>query len=147
MDRSLVLLKPDAVQRGLIGDIISRFEDRGLKVVAMKLMQVGDDLAKEHYSEHLEKDFFEDLFEFITSSPVVAMVLEGGQAIKIIRDMMGATNPFEAGAGTIRGDYGQDLTMNLVHGSDSPESAEREIDLFFDNEEILDYEMTKGEWH
>jgi len=146
MERSLVLLKPDTVQRGLMGEIIARLENKGLKISAMKLMRVEDDLAREHYEEHVEKDFFSDLFEFITSSPIVAMVVEGEQAISVIRGMMGATNPFEAEPGTIRGDYGLDLTKNLVHGSDSHESAKREINLFFDQEEILDYELTSKKW-
>ena len=146
MERSLVLLKPDTVQRGLIGKLIARLEDKGLKVSAMKMMQVSDELAKSHYEEHVDKDFFSDLFDFITSSPIVAMVVEGEQAIGVTRGMMGATNPFEAKPGTIRGDYGLDLTKNLVHGSDSPESAKREIDLFFDEEEILDYELTSKKW-
>lgn len=146
MERSLVLLKPDTVQRGLIGELIGRLEDKGLKVAGMKLMEVGEDLAKKHYKEHLEKDFFSDLFDFITSGPIVAMVVEGDQVISVIRKMMGATNPFEANPGTIRGDYGLDLTKNLVHGSDSPESADREINLFFSEEEILDYELTEKQW-
>lgn len=146
MERSLVLLKPDTVQRGLIGELTGRLEDKGLKIKGMKLMKVGDELAREHYKEHVEKDFFSDLFEFITSSPIVAMVVEGEQAISVIRGMMGATNPFEADPGTIRGDYGLDLTKNLIHGSDSPESADREIDLFFDENEILDYELTEKQW-
>lgn len=146
MERSLVLLKPDTVQRGLIGELISRLEEKGLKIIAMKMMKVEEDLAKEHYEEHLEKDFFSDLFNFITSSPIVAMVVEGEKAISIIRGLMGATNPFEAQPGTIRGDYGLDLTKNLIHGSDSTESAKREIDLFFDEKEILDYELTSEKW-
>ena len=146
MERSLVLLKPDTVQRGLIGELITRMEEKGLKISAMKLMQVSEDLAKRHYEEHLEKDFFSDLFNFITSSPIVAMVVEGDQAVSVIRKMMGATNPFEADPGTIRGDYGLDLTKNLVHGSDSAESAKREIDLFFDEDEIVDYELTSKKW-
>jgi len=146
MERSLVLLKPDTVQRGLIGELITRLEEKGLKISAMKLMQVSEDLAKRHYEEHLEKDFFSDLFNFITSSPIVAMVVEGDQAVSVIRKMMGATNPFEADPGTIRGDYGLDLTKNLVHGSDSAESAKREIDLFFDEDEIVDYELTSKKW-
>ncbi|MBS3787227.1 nucleoside-diphosphate kinase [Candidatus Bipolaricaulota bacterium] len=146
MERSLVLLKPDTVQRGLIGELISRLEEKGLKIIAMKMMKVEEDLAKEHYEEHLEKDFFSDLFNFITSSPIVAMVVEGEKAISIIRGLMGATNPFEAQPGTIRGDYGLDLTKNLIHGSDSTESARREIDLFFDEEEILEYDLTSKKW-
>ncbi|MBS3813023.1 nucleoside-diphosphate kinase [Candidatus Bipolaricaulota bacterium] len=147
MERSLVLLKPDTVQRGLMGQIIGRIEKKGLKVTGMKMMEVEEGLAKEHYAEHVDKDFFSDLFGFITSSPIVAMVVEGEQAISVLRNMMGATNPFEAEPGTIRGDFGLDLTKNLIHGSDSPESAKREIDLFFGSEEILDYELTVGEWH
>ncbi|MFP3953388.1 MAG: nucleoside-diphosphate kinase [Candidatus Bipolaricaulota bacterium] len=147
MERSLVLLKPDTVQRGLMGQIIGRIEKKGLKVAGMKMMEVEEGLAKEHYAEHVDKDFFSDLFGFITSSPIVAMVVEGEQAISVLRNMMGATNPFEAEPGTIRGDFGLDLTKNLIHGSDSPESAKREIDLFFGSEEILDYELTVGEWH
>ena len=146
MEQSLVLLKPDTVQRGLIGELISRLEEKGLKVAGMKLMKVSDELAREHYEEHVEKDFFSDLFDFITSSPIVAMVVEGEQAISVIREMMGATNPFEAKPGTIRGDYGLDLTKNLIHGSDSAESAKREIGLFFDDDEILDYELTSKKW-
>ncbi|MBS3814788.1 nucleoside-diphosphate kinase [Candidatus Bipolaricaulota bacterium] len=146
MERSLVLLKPDAIQRGLIGELIGRLEDKSLKISAMKLMNVSEDLARRHYEEHLEKDFFSDLFEFITSSPIVAMMVEGEQAIEVTRRLMGATNPFEAEPGTIRGDYGLDLTKNLIHGSDSAESAKREIDLFFDEEEILSYELTEKKW-
>ncbi|MFB6291166.1 MAG: nucleoside-diphosphate kinase [Candidatus Bipolaricaulia bacterium] len=146
MERSLVLLKPDTVQRRLIGKLVSRLEDKGLKIAGMKMMEVSEELAREHYEEHLEKDFFSDLFNFITSSPIVAMVVEGEQAISVIRDMMGATNPFEAKPGTIRGDYGLDLTKNLIHGSDSTESAKREIEIFFDEEEILDYELTNEQW-
>ena len=146
MEQSLVLLKPDTVQRGLIGELISRLEEKGLKVAGMKLMKVSDELAREHYEEHVEKDFFSDLFDFITSSPIVAMVVEGEQAISVIREMMGATNPFEAKPGTIRGDYGLDLTKNLIHGSDSAESAKREIGLVLDDDEILDYELTSKKW-
>ena len=146
MKRSLVLLKPDALQRGLVGEIVTRLEKKGLKIVAMKLMKVKEELAREHYEEHVDKDFFSDLFEFITSSPLVAMVIEGERAISVTRGMMGATNPFEAKPGTIRGDYGLDLTKNLVHGSDSEESARREINLFFNEEEILEYELTMDQW-
>ncbi len=147
MNRSLVLVKPDALQRGLVGELIGRIEDKGLKIAALKLMEVNEELAKEHYREHVDKDFFSDLFEFITSGPLVAMVVEGERAVSVIRNMMGATDPFEAEPGTIRGDFGLDLTKNLVHGSDSEESARREIDLFFEEEEILDYELTMDEWH
>ncbi|SRR6056297_1908123 len=147
MERSLVLLKPDAIQRGLVGQLIDRIEKKGLKIVGMKMMEVEEELAREHYAEHLDKEFFSDLFRFITSSPIVAMVVEGKQAISVLRKMMGATNPFEADPGTIRGDYGLDLTKNLIHGSDSKESAEREIGLFFTAEELLSYDLTVGQWH
>lgn len=147
MERTLVLCKPDTLQRGLVGEVVTRLENKGLKIIGMKMIQVGEELAKEHYREHLDKDFFDDLFSFITSSPIIAMVVEGEEAVGIVRELMGATNPFEAAPGTIRGDYGKDLTMNLVHGSDSSESATREIELFFDGDELLDYELTKGQWH
>lgn len=139
MDReqTLVLLKPDTIERGLMGEMISRLEQRNLQIAAMKMMRVDRDMAEEHYGEHREKPFFQDLIGFITSGRVVAMVVEGPQAIGVVRGMMGATNPFEAQSGTIRGDFGLDLTANLVHGSDSPESAKTEIERFFNADEIL----------
>lgn len=146
MERTLVLLKPDAVQRRLVGRIISRFEDKGLKIVGMKLMQVTRELAERHYAEHREKPFFSELVSFITSSPIVAMVVEGPGAISEVRRLMGKTNPREAAPGTIRGDYGLSITQNLVHGSDSPESAAREIPIFFSESEIFDYSMADEPW-
>ena len=146
MERTLVLLKPDAVQRRLVGRIISRFEDKGLKIVGMKLMKVTQELAERHYAEHREKPFFGELVSFITSSPIVAMVVEGPGAIDEVRRLMGKTNPREAAPGTIRGDYGLSITQNLVHGSDSPESAAREIPIFFSEGELFDYSMVDEPW-
>ncbi len=145
-ERTFVMLKPDAVQRGLVGEIISRIEKKGLKIVALKLLRLDRALAERQYEVHRGKHFFEELVEFVTSSPVVAMVVEGEEAIKVIRRLMGATNPFEAEPGTIRGDFGLDLTKNLIHGSDSVETAAREIALFFREEELLDYELSSGAW-
>ncbi|MCD6541409.1 nucleoside-diphosphate kinase [Candidatus Bipolaricaulota bacterium] len=146
MERTLVLLKPDAVQRRLMGRIISRIEEKGLKIVAMKMIQVTRELAERHYAEHKEKPFFGELVSFITSGPVVAMVVEGPSAIEVVRKMMGKTNPLEAAPGTIRGDYGLSITMNLIHGSDSPETSAREIPIFFDEEEILHYDIADSKW-
>ena len=131
MDRTLILVKPDAFERGLTGEIIARFENKGLKIAAMRHMQVTEELAKQHYAEHDGKPFFDDLVAFITRSPLVAIVVEGPDAWKVLRTMMGATNPREAAPGTIRGDLAIELTENLVHGSDGAESAAREIALFF----------------
>ena len=128
---TLIILKPDAVKRKLVGEIIRRFENKGLTLAAMKLDTISRDLAETHYGEHKGKPFYEDLVGFITGGPVVVMKLEGPEAIKVARGMMGATKFFEAAPGTIRGDYAHDLTANLVHGSDSPESAAREVKLFF----------------
>ncbi len=137
MERSLVLIKPDAMQRGLTGVIISRLEKRGLKIVAMKMLQMDKTLAQRHYAVHQGKAFFNDLVEFITSGPIVAAVFEGEKAIEAIRQTMGATDPLKAAPGSIRGDFGLDIQCNLVHGSDSVESAEKEISLFFSPGEIL----------
>jgi len=137
MERSLVLVKPDAMQRHLAGVIISRLEKRGLKIVALKLLQMDKALAEKHYAVHKDKPFFTDLVAFITSTPIIAAVFEGDRAIEAIRQTMGATDSVKAVAGTIRGDFGLDIQMNLVHGSDSPENAEREISLFFSPKEIL----------
>lgn len=130
-DRTLILIKPDAFDRGLTGEIIGRFERKGLKPVAMKLIQVDRELAERHYSEHQGKPFFPDLVEFITRSALVAMVLEADSAIEAARQVIGATNPLEAAPGSIRGDFATEITFNLVHGSDSPNSAAREVELFF----------------
>ena len=146
MERTLILIKPDAVQRGLSGTIIARLEARGLKLVALKLMQVGSDLAQQHYGEHSEKPFFKGLVKFITSSPIIAIVLEGNEAIAIVRNSMGETNPKNAAPGTIRGDFALDMGRNLIHGSDSIESARKEIELFFANTEILNYQRDTEPW-
>jgi nucleoside-diphosphate kinase len=135
-ERTLVLVKPDAVQRRLAGDILARFERRGLDVIAAKLVLVDVPLAEEHYAEHREKPFFGELVEFITSAPTLALVLEGESAIKVVRSTMGATNQVESAPGTIRGDLALAMPNNLVHGSDSPESAEREIQLWFSDDEL-----------
>jgi nucleoside-diphosphate kinase len=132
VERTLVLIKPDAVQRALAGEILARLEQRGLKIVEAKLLTVDRGLAKEHYAEHAEKPFFGELVEFITSAPTLALVLEGEGAIGVVRTTMGATNPADAAPGTIRGDLALSMPDNLVHGSDSPESAQREIALWFD---------------
>ncbi len=144
--RTLVLVKPDGVQRGLIGEIVSRLEGRGLKLVALKMIRVTSELAARHYAEHRGKPFFDGLVEFITSSPVVAMIWEGREAITVVRTLIGSTDPLKAAPGTIRGDLALDLGMNLIHGSDSPQRAEVEIDLFFKADEIHDYVRTADRW-
>jgi len=136
MERTLILLKPDCVQRRLCGQIISRFEDKGLNIVAMKLIQISPDLAKQHYAEHVSKPFYPGLEAFITGAPVVALVLEGLEAIRVVREMLGATNGLKAAPGTIRGDYSSSRQMNLVHASDGPEAAGREIALYFADQEL-----------
>ena len=146
MERTLVLVKPDGVQRGLIGEIISCLERRGLKLVGMKLMQVDDALARQHYGEHVDRPFFAGLVAFITSSPVVAMAWEAENAVEAVRNTMGQTNPTTSPLGTIRGDLALDIGRNLVHGSDSPESAERELALFFEAGELLDYTRANDGW-
>jgi nucleoside-diphosphate kinase len=130
-DRTLILVKPDAFERGLTGEVIARFERKGLRLVSLKLMHLEQDLAERHYSEHRSRPFFPELVEFITRGPLVAMVLEADGAIEAARQVIGATNPIEAAPGSIRGDFATEITFNLVHGSDSPNSAGREIDLFF----------------
>ena len=146
MERTLVLAKPDAVQRGLAGTIIARLEARGLKVVAIKLIQIDRSMAERHYEAHVGKPFFDGLVQFITSSPVVAMVLESNRAIEIVRQTMGDTDPAKATPGTIRGDLALDIGRNLVHGSDSPEAAQREIALFFDRADLLSYDRSLDPW-
>ena len=146
MERTLVLVKPDGVQRGLIGEVISRLERRGLKLVGMKLMQVDDALARQHYGEHVDRPFFGGLVDFITSSPVVAMAWEAENAVEAVRNTMGQTNPTTSPPGTIRGDLGLDIGRNLVHGSDSPESAVRELALFFTGAELLEYTRANDGW-
>lgn len=131
MERSFFMVKPDGVERGLVGEITSRVEKRGLKIIAMKMLRVDESLGRKHYAEHAAKPFFQDLVAYITSGPCVAMVVDGNNAIKILRDIIGKTNPKEAAEGTIRGDFGIDVSRNVVHASDSRESAKREIELFF----------------
>jgi nucleoside-diphosphate kinase len=146
MEKTFIMVKPDGVQRGLIGEIVARFEKKGFQLVGAKLMQVSRELAEQHYAEHKEKPFFGELVDFITSSPVFAMVWAGEGVIETARQMMGKTNPKDAAPGTIRGDYGISVGMNIIHGSDSPESAEREIKLWFKEEELLNYEKTINRW-
>ncbi len=146
MERTLVVIKPDAVQRGLAGQILSRFERKGFQIVAMKLVTVDEPLARRMYGPHEGKDFYEPLVSFITSGPCLALVLRGIEAISVVRGMLGATFGREAVPGTIRGDYGMSQRYNLVHGSDSPESADREISLFFDDADLLEYEQARLRW-
>jgi len=146
VERSLVLIKPDAIQRGLSGEIISRLEKKGLKIVAMKMLHMDKDLAQRHYAVHKGKAFFEDLVSFITSSPVIAIVFQGRNAVEMIRRMMGETDPAKAQPGTIRGDLGIDIGHNLIHGSDSVASASKEIELFFSKEEIFSYDRELDRW-
>ena len=146
MERTLVIAKPDAVQRGLIGEIIARFERRGLKIVGLKLIQIDDELANRHYGVHKGKPFFEGLIKYITSAPVVVMVLEGNRAIEAARGTMGATNPVAAAPGTIRADYGLEIGRNLVHGSDGPETAAHEIALFFKEDELIGWQRDTDPW-
>lgn len=145
-ERTLVLIKPDGVQRGLIGRIVSRFEDTGAKVVGMKLMQVSRALAEQHYAEHAGKPFYAPLVDYITSSPVVAICLQGPDAIASTRKIMGATNPADAAPGTVRGDYGSEIGRNLVHGSADAADAHREVALFFEDGEIVDWPRSSDEW-
>ena len=146
MERTLVLLKPDCVQRRLIGRVLSRFEDKGLNIIALKLMRVTPELARRHYAEHVEKDWYPQLEAFITGGPIVAAIAEGLEAVRVVRDMVGTTNGLNAAPGTIRGDYSSSRQMNLVHASDGPESAAREIGIFFDDREIFEYDPTIGPW-
>jgi nucleoside-diphosphate kinase len=146
MERTLVLLKPDCVQRRLMGKVLSRFEEKGLNVIGLKMLKVTPQLAKTHYAEHVQKPFYPGLEAFITASPIVAMVVEGLEVIRVVRDMLGATSGLKAAAGTIRGDYSSSRQMNLVHASDGPEAAAKEIALYFKPEEILPYEPTLIGW-
>lgn len=146
MQRTLVLLKPDCVQRRLMGQVISRFESKGLNIIAMKMMRVSPELAKEHYAEHVNKPFYPGLEAFFTGAPVVAMVLEGLEAIRVVREMLGATSGLNAAAGTVRGDFSSSRQMNLVHASDGSEAAERELALYFQDAEICVYEPTLRPW-
>lgn len=146
MERSLVLIKPDGVQRCLAGEIISRLEKRGLKIVALKMLWMDTALAEKHYAVHKDKPFFKDLIKFITSSPIIAAVFEGEKAVDSIRQTMGATDPKKAAPGTIRADLGLNMEHNMIHGSDSPENAQKEISIFFRPEEILTYNRDADRW-
>lgn len=146
MERTLVLLKPDCVQRRLVGRVVARFEDKGLNIVALKLMRVTPELARRHYAEHVQKDWYPELEAFVTGGPLVAMIVEGPEAIRVVREMVGVTNGLKATAGTIRGDFSSSRQMNLVHASDGPESAAREIGIFFRPDEVCPYEPTIRPW-
>ena len=146
MEQTLILVKPDGVQRGLIGTIINRFERRGLKMVGMKFMQMSRELAETHYAVHRERPFFAGLVDYIVSGPIVAMVWEGNDAIAAARATMGATNPVAAAPGTIRGDFGMEIGRNLVHGSDSPENGQKEVALFFSSDELVNWGRDADSW-
>ncbi|WP_281215268.1 nucleoside-diphosphate kinase [Bacillus altitudinis] len=146
MDKTFLMVKPDGVERQLIGEILSRFEKKGLQLVGAKLMSIPKEVAETHYGEHKEKPFFGELVDFITSGPVFAMVWQGEQVVDVTRQIIGKTNPKEALPGTIRGDYGLTVGKNIIHGSDSPESAEREINLFFKQEELTNWDQTISSW-
>ncbi len=146
MERTFVMVKPDGVQRGLVGEIIKRFEQKGLKRVGLKMLRISKELASRHYGEHRDKPFFDGLIKYITSSPVVAMILEGKDCISLVRGMMGATDPKKAAPGTIRETFGIDIGRNVIHGSDSESSAAREISLFFDDQELMCYELSVASW-
>ena len=146
IEKTFVMVKPDGVQRGLVGKIVQRFEERGLKICAMKMMKIPKELAERHYGEHKGKGFYEPLLSYITSGPVVCMMLEGENAVAVVRTMMGKTNPQDAAPGTIRADFSQVTGRNIVHGSDSSESAKREINLFFNDYEIQKYEKIDEAW-
>ncbi|MBI3466048.1 MAG: nucleoside-diphosphate kinase [Planctomycetes bacterium] len=146
MERTLILFKPDCVERRLVGRVLARFEDKGLNVIAMKMMRVTPELSKRHYAEHVNKPFYPGLESFITGGPIIAAVLEGLEVIRVVREMLGATSGLKAAAGTIRGDYSASRQMNLIHASDGPEAAKREIELYFKPEELLPYEPTITPW-
>lgn len=146
MERTFVMFKPDCLERGLLGRVLCRFEEKGLRITAMKMLWVTPELAKQHYAEHVSKPFYPGLEEFITASPVVATVMEGPEVIRVVREMLGATSGLKAAAGTIRGDYSASRQMNLVHASDSPESAAREIAIYFQPHEILSWDPTLACW-
>ena len=145
-EQTLVLVKPDGVQRGLVGEIIGRMERKGLRLHALKMMRMDDALARRHYAEHVEKPFFKGLAEFITSGPLVAMVLAGPNAVSNVRGMMGVTDPAKSAPGTIRGDFGLTIGMNLIHGSDSPERALKEIEIFFEPDVVMEYSRDVERW-
>lgn len=146
MERTFVMVKPDGVQRNLVGTIISRFESKGFKLVGLKLMQLDESMAREHYAEHVDKPFFPGLLEYITSGPVAPMVLEGKGVVEEVRKMMGKTNPKDAAPGTIRGDFGIEIGRNVIHGADSVENAKREMAIYFKEEELLSYDKSVDGW-
>lgn len=146
MEKTFLMVKPDGVQRNLIGEIVARFEKKGFQLVGAKLMSIPKELAETHYGEHKERPFFGELVDFITSGPVFAMVWQGENVISTARQMMGSTNPKDAAPGTVRGDFAVTVGKNIIHGSDSPESAEREISIFFKSEELVDYSIVSNDW-
>ncbi|MCC7087176.1 MAG: nucleoside-diphosphate kinase [Pirellulales bacterium] len=146
MERTLILLKPDCVQRRLSGRILARFEDKGINLIALKMLQVTPDLAKKHYAEHVNKPFYPALEQFITGGPIIVAVLEGLEVIRVVRDMLGPTSGLKAAAGTIRGDFSSSRQMNLVHASDGPDAAQREIGLYFKTDELHPYSPTIAPW-
>ncbi len=146
MERTLVLLKPDCVQRRLMGQVINRFELKGLNIIAMKMIRITPELARQHYAEHVDKPFYPSLEKFITGAPVVAMIVQGLEVIRVVREMLGATSGLKAAAGTIRGDWSSSRQMNLVHASDGPEAAQREMQLYFTPDEIHDFSLTLLPW-
>ena len=146
MERTFVMFKPDCLERGLLGRILSRFEEKGLRLAAMRMLRVTPALAKQHYAEHVSKPFYPSLEEFITAAPVVATVFEGPEVIRVVREMLGATSGLKAAAGTIRGDYSASRQMNLVHASDSPESAAREIAIYFRPDDLLEWDRSLACW-
>ncbi len=146
IERTLIIVKPDAVQRHLAGRIITRFEEKGLQFVAVKLMQITEEMARRHYAAHKDQPFFEPAVRFMSAAPSLVMIWQGESVINMSRKMIGSTFGFDAVAGTIRGDFGRSERYNLIHGSDSPESAEKEIEMFFEPDEILDYEFSDARW-
>ncbi|MBS96397.1 MAG: nucleoside-diphosphate kinase [Chloroflexi bacterium] len=146
MEKTLVLLKPDTLQRNLVGPIISRLEQRGLTIIGLKLLQMNNELASKHYSAHVDKPFFGPLVEFITSGPIIAIALQGKDSVNVVRNTMGTTNPVDANPGTIRGDFGIDIGRNLIHGSDSVESAQNELEIFFDKSELVEEYKDISSW-
>jgi len=146
MERTFVMIKPDGVQRSLVGRIISRFENKGLKIIALKMQHISPELASRHYAEHIGKNFYNSLVEYITSGPVIAMVFMGAESVNVVRNLVGATNPNSADTGTIRGDFGLEVSRNIIHASDSVKSAQREISLFFTESEIQNYTKIDEMW-
>ena len=146
IERSFLMIKPDGVVRGLCGEVISRLEKKGLKIVAMKMIQVTREIAEKQYEIHREKEFFKSLINYVTSAPSLVMVIDGKEAVKVIRNLIGATNPVEANSGTIRGDFAMFIERNIVHAADSPENAIKELSLYFSEEEILPYKKVDEDW-